>query len=214
VSATGRSNDHADDALAVIVIGMSAGGLAAFRIVVCALPVNFAGAVVVAHHVADTSVLPMLVQSWTGHRAVFATEDTPLSCGGIYVCPAGHHVAINPDATLALSTRGRIAHVRPSVDWLFESAAATYGPRALAVVLSGANADGARGAARIVRAGGVVIVQAPETCAYREMPCAALAAVPSASPLAPVDMAPALIRHVTLVNAIHSDAWRAPFGVA
>ena len=70
-------------------------------------------------------------------------------------------------------------HARPSIDVLFESAADAYGAGVIGVVLTGANADGAAGLARIAARGGVAIVQDPETAEAREMPEAALAAAPA-----------------------------------
>ena len=83
---------------------------------------------------------------------------------------AGGSVALSVDAPEHFS--------RPSIDVLFGSAADAYGDRAAGVVLTGANADGADGLARIARRGGPAIVQDPETAMRREMPDAALAATP------------------------------------
>jgi two-component system chemotaxis response regulator CheB len=75
---------------------------------------------------------------------------------------------------------------RPSIDVLFESAADSYGPAAIGVVLTGANEDGAAGLARIKDAGGVAIVQDPRTAARRAMPDAAIAAT-SADVILPLE---------------------------
>ena len=63
---------------------------------------------------------------------------------------------------------------------MFDSAAETYGPRAIGVVLTGANEDGARGLAQIVKRGGRALVQDPKTAEIPTMPEAAIRAVPSA----------------------------------
>ena len=68
----------------------------------------------------------------------------------------------------------RVRFFRPSGDWLFESASASFGARTVAIVLSGAQDDGARGAVAVRNAGGIVIVQDPATCDYPEMPSAAI----------------------------------------
>ena len=73
---------------------------------------------------------------------------------------------------------------RPSIDVLLTSAADTYGDGAVGVVLTGANADGAVGLAKIAARGGAAIVQDPDTAQRREMPDAALAATPAARILA------------------------------
>ncbi len=162
-------------ALAVVVVGMSAGGLGALKTILRTLPTGFPGAVVLAYHVAAPSHLPDLIRIWTEHDCRIASAGESLQRGVIYVAPEGHHVVINPDATLGLSARGRVRFVRPSADWLFESAAASFEDRAIAVVLSGANADGSFGVRCIARAGGQVVVQEPGSCEYPRMPDSAIA---------------------------------------
>jgi two-component system chemotaxis response regulator CheB len=152
---------------------MSAGGLTPLRSIVTALPPGFPGALVIAHHVASPSILPALIQGWTHHDARFVEDGVPLESGVIYVSPAQRHVIINPDATLGISLRDKINFVRPSIDWLFETAAASYTDRAIAIVLSGSNSDSARGVRHIARSGGMVIVQTPGSCQYPQMPLAA-----------------------------------------
>ena len=81
---------------------------------------------------------------------------------------------MNPDRTLTVSNRGRIAYARPSADWLFDSIAAAYGDTAIAVVLSGYQRDGARGIVSVRRARGSVIVQDPDSADASDMPNAAI----------------------------------------
>ena len=69
---------------------------------------------------------------------------------------------------------------RPSVDVLFESAADAYGKDLLAIILSGANEDGTRGARAVSDAGGIVVVQSPDSAEARMMPESALRACPKA----------------------------------
>jgi two-component system chemotaxis response regulator CheB len=85
----------------------------------------------------------------------------------------------------SLSTDEPVQYARPSIDVLFESAADVFGPRAIGVVLTGANRDGARGAGEIRRRGGLVIVQDPTTAESDVMPKAALDAAPGARVLPP-----------------------------
>jgi two-component system chemotaxis response regulator CheB len=68
-----------------------------------------------------------------------------------------------------------VQHSRPSIDVLFDSAADTYAEDLVAVVLTGANADGAYGLTRVKRRGGTTIVQDPVTAEKRAMPDAAIA---------------------------------------
>jgi two-component system chemotaxis response regulator CheB len=86
-----------------------------------------------------------------------------------------------------------VRYSRPSIDVLFDSAADTYGPAAIGIILTGANEDGARGLANIVRRGGRALVQDPKTAEIPIMPEAALRAVPAAEKLTLDKMAKRLI---------------------
>ena len=142
----------------LVVIGGSAGALAALRVFLSALVSDSREAFVVALH---------------GGGAVLASL---LQDGCVYLAPPGTHIVVRPDTSLVTPRTARRDAYRPSVDWLFESAAATYGEAATAVVLSGTmSSDGVAGAKAIRRAGGRVFVQHPETAAYPEMPRAVMA---------------------------------------
>jgi two-component system chemotaxis response regulator CheB len=132
-------------------------------------------AIVVAQHVGPLSFLPSILQSQTTLPVVTAATGDALTRGYIYVCPPGHHIVINPDATLSVSSRQHVKCVRPRGDWLFASAAASFGDRAIGVVLSGMLKDGAAGVRRLHAAGAQVAVQDPVTCLVPDMPRAALA---------------------------------------
>jgi two-component system, chemotaxis family, protein-glutamate methylesterase/glutaminase len=96
------------------------------------------------------------------------------------------------DGHMALSTEGPVQYARPSIDVLFESVADEYGPSAVGIVLTGANADGAAGLARIKARGGVAIVQEPTTSVRRTMPDAAIAAT-TADAILPLEEIPAFL---------------------
>ena len=84
-------------------------------------------------------------------------------------------MVIRPDGTIALSQAEQVHHLRPAADILFGSAAAAYGPRALAVVLSGTGIDAAAGVRAIHAVGGTVVVQDRASSEFKGMPDAALA---------------------------------------
>ena len=86
----------------------------------------------------------------------------------------------------------RVHHARPSIDVLFESAALAYAARAVAVVLSGAGADGAHGAAVIEQSGGTVLIESPSTALRSDLPAAALAATAAAQSLSLAQIAATL----------------------
>jgi two-component system chemotaxis response regulator CheB len=114
-----------------------------------------------------------------------ASDKQRLEPGHAYLAPPDFHTLVEGDH-LALSVEEKVEYSRPSIDVLFESAAEACGERCVGVVLTGANADGAAGLARIVELGGAALVEDPETAQRPEMPRAALAAVPGAR-VAPVE---------------------------
>lgn len=205
------TNTHADDAMAVVAIGMSAGALEVLHELVLELPLDLPAAVVIAQHVASPSILPELVTLWTRLPVHVAATGMRLRAGNIYICPAQHHVVVNPDRTLGLSNRERLRFVRPSIDWLFETVAASFGDRAIAVVLSGCNADGASGAIHVARAGGTVLAQAPGEAKHARMPEAAIA-TGYAQVVHPGDLARTLSRRLRGLDLEHARArWEHPF---
>jgi two-component system chemotaxis response regulator CheB len=92
----------------------------------------------------------------------------------VHVAPPDYHLLVEP-GEFALSVDEPVRFSRPSIDVLLESAADAYGSRLVAVILTGASADGAVGLQRVRRLGGQTIVQDPGTAERREMPEAAIA---------------------------------------
>ena len=125
-------------------------------------------------------------------RPVVQVDDKDaVEPGRIYLAPPDYHLLIDRGA-FALSTEDPVSYARPSIDVLFESAADAYGRGTIGIILTGANADGAEGLAAIKRAGGVAIVQDPETAARRARPDAALART-AADVVLPVEEIPAFL---------------------
>jgi two-component system, chemotaxis family, protein-glutamate methylesterase/glutaminase len=170
------------DAYDLIVMGASWGGLDAIRTVLRGLPAGLgAPVVVVQHRAADShpTALRDLLGAVTPLQVCQADDKRTLDPGHVYTAPPDFHTLVEV-GHLELSVDAAVAHSRPSIDVLFESGAESYRDRCVGVVLTGANADGAAGLARIVELGGVAIVQDPDSAERPEMPRAALAAVPSA----------------------------------
>jgi two-component system chemotaxis response regulator CheB len=111
----------------------------------------------------------------------------------VYIAPPNHHLLVNPDGTLSLTETELVHFVRPSVDLLFESVAASYRARSIAVVLTGTGSDGAMGVEAVDKVGGTVIVQDEESSEFFGMPDAALrtGVVDFVLPLS--EIAPALV---------------------
>jgi two-component system chemotaxis response regulator CheB len=163
---------------ALIVIGTSWGGLDAVSRLLDGLHDDVRQPIVVAQHRAAESedvVLGRLLQHHTRRLVSDPDDKTPLEADHVYLGPPDYHVLID-DGHLALSTDAPVQYARPSIDVLFQSAADTYGEQTIGVVLTGANADGAEGLARIKDRGGVAIVQDPASSEKRAMPDAAIAA--------------------------------------
>ncbi len=172
-------------AFAATVIGCSAGGLDALHRVLQPLPADLGLAVVIVSHVAPDgdSLLPRLLGRMCRLPVGEAEEREPVRPGHVYVAPPNYHLLIEPDFTFGLSVDARVCNVRPAADVLFTSAAAAYGSRLIGVVLTGANADGAAGLKAVADAGGICLVQDPDTAMADAMPRAAIAAVPGAKVL-------------------------------
>jgi two-component system, chemotaxis family, protein-glutamate methylesterase/glutaminase len=160
-----------------VAVGASWGGLHAVETVLEALPGGFKTPIAVAQHRAADSgsgALGHMLSLRSGHDVCEAGDKDAIEPGRVYVAPADYHLLVEPTG-FALSTEAVVQYSRPSIDVLFDSAADTYGDRLIAVILTGANEDGAYGIRRVKRRGGLTIAQDPSTAVRREMPEAAIA---------------------------------------
>jgi len=107
-------------------------------------------------------------------RTTEAHEGEHLEPGRVYVAPPNRHLLVNPDGSLSLSQSDLVHFVRPSADLLFESVAASYRERVVAVVLTGSGSDGAMGVEAVKKMGGTVIAQDQDTSEFFGMPHAAI----------------------------------------
>ena len=180
----------------IVVVGASAGAIEAMQAILPALPADFPAPVLVVIHVpADRkSQIPNVLQPHCALTLREAQDKEPALPGTVYFAPPDYHLLVERDGLLSLSSEEPVLFSRPSIDVLFETAAEAFRSATAAVVLSGANSDGAQGAARIAQAGGAVLVQSPETAAAKAMPLAALAACPGAVVLPPSRIAEGLLR--------------------
>lgn len=174
----------ATERVEAIAIGASAGGVEALSAVLpalgpgCALPTF-----VVVHLPRERpSLLSELFASKCSLKVSEAMDKQPIEPGVIYFAPPDYHLLVD-GAHLALSIDELVHYSRPSIDVLFESAANRYGAGLLALVLSGANHDGAAGLKYVAAAGGQTLVQRPDCAVAPQMPEAALAAAPESRAL-------------------------------
>jgi two-component system, chemotaxis family, protein-glutamate methylesterase/glutaminase len=159
-----------------IVIGTSAGGLSALSSIFEPLPLNFPiPIVVVQHRSADERTLLEEILSYKCKISIKqADEKENIAPGRIYFAPAGYHLLVEKSRTFSLSSDHQVNYSRPSIDVLFETAAAVYRDKLLAIILTGANQDGAAGMRAIKECGGTTIAQDPLTAQYPVMPKAAI----------------------------------------
>src|SRR4051812_40690922 len=180
-------SDHRD----IIVIGASAGGVAALQKLVEGLPGNFPAAVFVVMHVwsgGETSMPAILSRAGT-LPAVEARDGAPIEHGRVYVAPSDCHLFLERDRVAVL--RGpRENRFRPAINPLFRSAATAFGSRVIGVILTGVLDDGVAGLWAVKQAGGIAIVQSDAQ--FPEMPRNAMADV-AVDHCVPVAEIPALL---------------------
>jgi len=188
-------SDTATEAFEVVALAASAGGLRALSQVLGGLPAGFPAALVVVQHLDPhhPSHLSEILAHRTPLRVKEAEEGDRLSHGVVLIAPPDRHLLVRPDGTLELSRAEAVHFSRPSADRLFESLALSFGPRAVAVVLSGSGSDGDHGVRAVKARGGFVIAQNAASSEFFGMPGSAIrsGAVDRVLPLD--DIAPALV---------------------
>ncbi|MDF0732017.1 chemotaxis protein CheB [Pseudomonas entomophila] len=160
-----------------VVIGASAGGVAALFKVLGALPGDFSLPVLCVLHLPHDrhSQLAEVLQRRLQRPVHEARDKEPILAGLIYVAGPSYHLSVERDLRLSLSQEEPVHFSRPAIDFLFQSAADAYGAGLLGILLTGANEDGARGLAYIKNSGGRTVVQDPRDAQVALMPEAALA---------------------------------------
>ena len=160
-----------------VVIGASAGGVEALLTLFSELPRKFELPIIVVLHLPDErrSQLAEVFAKRVALPVKEAEDKESVTPGTLYFAAPGYHLSVEQDRSLSLSLEARLHYSRPAIDYLFESAADAYGPRLAAILLTGANQDGARGLAEVKRRGGLTVVQDPQEAQVATMPDAALA---------------------------------------
>lgn len=156
----------------LIVIGGSSGSLDALLTILPSLKPGFSIPVVMVLHRssnADNGLIELLAGK-THLQVKEADEKEPLLPGWIYIAPPDYHLLVEADGSVSLDASEKVHYSRPSIEVTFTSAAAAYGSGLTAILLSGANADGAQAMAVIKQYGGRNIVQDPEDALVGFMP--------------------------------------------
>ncbi len=160
----------------VIAMAASAGGLNALSAILSGLPENLPASIVVVQHLdpRHRSLMADILDRRTHMIVKEAVDGDCLEPGTVYIAPPDRHLLVNGDGRLSLSQTELVHFVRPSADLLFESLAASYKERAIAVVLTGTGSDGNMGVKAIKKMGGTVIAQDQESSEFFGMPGAAI----------------------------------------
>ena len=159
-----------------VVIGASAGGIEALLTIFSELKPGFRLPIIVVLHLPEerrsqlaevfARRLPLAVRE--------VQDKQPIVPGTLYFAGPGYHVSIEQDHSFSLSQEEPVHYSRPAIDYLFESAADVYQQRLAAILLTGANRDGAQGLSVVQQSGGLTIVQDPDEAQVATMPRAAL----------------------------------------
>lgn len=156
----------------VLIIGGSAGSLEVLLQIIPNLKVltGFAMVIVLHRKGNDDTTLEELLALKTTIPVKEVEDKTPLLAGNIYIAPADYHLLFEKSGELSLDISEKINYSRPSIDVSFESVAAAYQNTTIAILLSGANADGTEGLKAIKAAGGKVIIQEASSAGMPFMP--------------------------------------------
>lgn len=163
----------------MLVIGLSAGGMPLVKQLLAALPSDYSLPIAVVAHLPQDcqSNFDKVLNCSTNLPVSIARDKEPIKSGHIYIASAGYHLLIEQNHHFALSSDQAVKSVRPSIDVLFSSAAEVFENDLIAVILSGANSDGADGMATVKKLGGLCIVLNPADTDFNAMPNAVIKAV-------------------------------------
>ena len=176
---TPARTDTAD--IRAVAIGASAGGVQALSELLPALSAESRAALFVVLHLPrdKPSLLVDVFSKKCAIKVREAEDKEPVMPGTVYFAPPNYHLLVDEGPQLALSADELVHHSRPSIDVLFDSAAQVYGEHLLGIILSGANEDGAEGLAAVHDAGGLTVVQEPQTAQSSVMILSALERQPA-----------------------------------
>ena len=172
----GREKRGAARQFDIVALAASAGGLTALTKVLGELSADFGAIVVAVQHLdpKHRSLMPQIIGRRSRLPVHGALDGMVLEPGHVYLAPPAHHLLVNRDGTVSLTQTELVNFVRPSADLLFDSVAAAFGERAIAVVLTGTGHDGSMGVTAIKKRHGTVIAQDEGSSEFFGMPSAAI----------------------------------------
>ncbi len=164
----------------IIVIGTSAGGLNALKLLINQLGKDFPVPVLVVQHIspdATGNVLLDALNKFNTLTCIHATDGDKLKPGHLYLAPSDHHLMVDNKHKVLVTKGAQENRSRPAINPLFRSAAVAFGNGVISILLTGYLDDGTAGMKVIKRCGGICIVQDPKDADYPFMPSNALAQV-------------------------------------
>ena len=160
----------------ILIMGCSAGGFSIIYDLVLKLPKNFPLPVLIVIH--RSSKYKSLIEdklNLNGKLKVKMAEDKErIRKGIVYFAPTDYHLLVEDGGSLSLDYSEQVHFCRPAIDATFQSAADVYKEKVIALLLSGANEDGADGIAYVSELNGLTVVQDPDIAEFRTMPQAAI----------------------------------------
>ncbi len=182
----GAASARAASPIEVVVIGLSTGGPSALEQLLPKLPKDFPVPVLIVQHMPRlfTGALAERLDKCCALHVEQAYDNAPIRPGTVWLAPGDAHMEVAPRRAMAGKQEGSdmvcsrvrlhqqkpLNHCRPSVDYLFFSAARMYGAGTLALVMTGMGADGLNGARAVHEGGGVVLAQDKASSAVWGMP--------------------------------------------
>lgn len=159
-----------------IVIGVSAGGMAALGKILPRLPKDYPLPLIIVQHISPQSDNFMIrhFDRQCQIKVKEADEKEEIRPGTAYFAPPNYHLLVETDFTFSLSVEERVNFSRPSIDVLFESASDAWCSQLVGIILTGASSDGSKGLKKIKDCGGLTIVQDPKEAEISVMPESAI----------------------------------------
>jgi len=160
----------------LMVIGTSAGGVEALKVVLNGIKRTEMTSIIVVIHI-ETTIEPLMeiYHRITGLNIKEAeNRESIKDKDWVYFAPPGYHLSIEEDYSFSLAIEEKVNFARPSIDLLFMTAAEVYKEALTGIILTGANKDGAAGLKRVEELGGKCIVQSPEEAFMDMMPLSAI----------------------------------------
>lgn len=182
----------------IIVIGASAAGLDGVSTIVRSLPAGLPASIFIVCHYppGHVSALPTLLSARGKLLASHPRDGEPIHPGHIYIAPPDHHMIVE-EGQVRINRGPRENNLRPSIDPLFRSAARTFGPRVIGVILAGSALDGVAGLLAVRAAGGTSIVQDPRSVLISALPKGAQEIAGADHVVKPEEIGPLLVKLVT-----------------